>query len=463
MGLRPTSRHAFTAAFVRRTLGIVAAMAIFSLVVFTAAHATAAPAPVWVAQADGAITPPLAAYLEGVIHDAQAGGAGAVVIEMDTPGGLDVSMRQIIQAEIASTVPVVVYVHPQGARSASAGVYIMMGSDVAAMAPQTNLGSAHPVALNGQMDAVMEAKVTNDAAAYIKGLATTHKRNATWAEQAVRQSVSLTADEARATGVIEFIAVDLGDLLRRLDGYTTVPKGVTLHTAGALVVQVPMSWRDRLLHAIVDPNVAFILLLLGIYGLIFEFQSPGLGVSGVAGAISLLIALYAMQVLPVSYVGLALIVVAMVLYVAELKIQSHGALGFAGTIALILGGLLLFDAPGSFGRVSLVVIGATAALSFAFFAVVISAVARARRRPVATGREGMTGAIGAARTQLDPSGQVLVHGELWKAQAEDGVIGPGDSVEVVGMDGLELHVRRRAAAGGGADQASSNSTAGTPR
>jgi membrane-bound serine protease (ClpP class) len=438
-------------------------MAILGLVAPAPAHATAAPAPVWVAKADGAITPPLAAYLENVIRDAQAGGAGMVVVEMDTPGGLDTSMRQIIQAEIAATVPVVIYVYPQGARSASAGVYIMMGADVAAMAPQTNLGSAHPVALNGSMDATMEAKVTNDAAAYIKGLATTHKRNATWAEQAVRESVSLTADEAKTAGVIEFVAVDLSDLLRRLDGYTTIPKEITLHTAGARVVQVPMSWRDQLLHAIVDPNVAFILLLLGIYGLIFEFQSPGLGISGVAGAIALLIALYAMQVLSASYVGLALIVAAMVLYVAEVKIQSHGALGFAGTIALILGGLLLFDAPGSFGRVSWVVIGVAAALSFAFFAVAVSAVARARRRPATTGREGMTGEIGVARTRLDPSGQVLVHGELWKAQAEDGVIMSGDSVEVVDMDGLELHVRRRAAAGTGADKAPSDSTAEAPR
>lgn len=431
--------------------------------VHNAVAADTARAPVWVATADGAVTPPLASYLERVIHDAQADGAGAVVIEMDTPGGLDTSMRQIIQAEIASTVPVVVYVHPQGARAASAGVYIMMGSDGAAMSPQTNLGSAHPVALNGQMDATMEAKVTNDAAAYIKGLATTHGRNATWAEKAVRESVSLTAEEAKASGVIEFVAADLADLLRQLDGYTTISKGITLHTAGAPVVQVPMSWRNRLLHAIVDPNIAFILLLVGIYGLIFEFQSPGLGISGVAGAIALLMALYAMQVLPVSFIGLTLIVVAMVLYVAEVKIQSHGALGFAGTIALILGGLLLFDVPGSFGRVSWVVVGVAAALSFAFFAVVVSAVARARRRPAATGREGMTGEIGVTRTRLDPSGQVMVHGELWKARAEDEFIGSGDAVEVAGMDGLELHVRRRATAKAGVDHVSGKSTTETPK
>jgi membrane-bound serine protease (ClpP class) len=313
------------------------------------------------------------------------------------------------------------------------------------------------------MDATMEAKVTNDAAAYMKGLATTHERNATWAEQAVRESVSLTAEEAKATDVIEFVAVDLDDLLRQLDGYTTIPKGITLHTAGAPVVQVPMSWRDRLLHTIVDPNIAFILLLLGIYGLIFEFQSPGLGLSGVAGAIALLVALYAMQALPVSYVGLALIVVAMVLYVAEVKIQSYGALGLAGTIALILGGLLLFDVPGSVGRVSWVVIAVAAALSFAFFAVVVSAVARARRRPATTGSEAMTGEIGVARTRLDPSGQVLVHGELWKAHAEDGFVGSGEPVEVVGMDGLELHVRRQAAAEDGVDETSGNSTTETPK
>lgn len=462
--MRVPSRRRFIAPMVALFLAIAAVIAVLGGASAQKANAAGdPPAPVWVAKAEGAITPPLAAYLEKVIRDAQAGGAGTVVIEMDTPGGLDTSMRRIIQAEIASTVPVVVYVYPQGARSASAGVYIMMGSDVAAMSPQTNLGSAHPVALTGQMDATMEAKVTNDAAAYIRGLATTHGRNATWAEQAVRESVSLTADEARAADVIEFVAADLGDLLRRLDGYTTIPKGITLHTAGAPVVQVPMNWRDRLLHAIVDPNIAFILLLLGIYGLIFEFQSPGLGISGVAGAIALLVALYAMQVLPVSYVGLALIVVSMVLYVAEVKIQSHGALGFAGTIALILGGLLLFDAPGSMGGVDWMVLGAAAVVSFAFFAIAVSAVARARRRRPATGREGMTGEMGVARTCLNPSGQILVHGELWKARAEDGFVGSGDAVEVVGMDGLELHVRRRAAAGTGARQAPSDSTAKTPR
>ncbi|HZK48923.1 MAG TPA: nodulation protein NfeD, partial [Thermoleophilia bacterium] len=387
------------------------------------------------------------AYLVRTMERARAAGAEVLVIEIDTPGGLDSSMREIIQAEIDSAMPVVIYVYPQGARSASAGVYIMMGADVAAMAPQTNLGSAHPVSLTGEMDEEMKKKVTNDAAAYIRGLAATHGRNTGWVEQAVRESVSLTAEEAKAQNVIEFVVADLDDLLAQLDGYTTTPKGVTLHTAGAPVVEVSMSWREKLLHRLVDPNIIFIFMLLGVYGLIFEFQNPGLGAPGIAGAISLLLAAYGLQILPVNYVGLLLLVVAMVLYVAEVKVQSSGVLAFGGTVALILGGLLLFNAPGSVIRVDWTVIAIMALASLAFFGFVVSAVAAAHRRKPATGSEAMMGEQGTARSRLDPSGQVAVHGEIWQADAEGDPIEPGTPVTVTGIRGLRLQVTAAKGAG----------------
>lgn len=406
-----------------------------------AAAADGSAAPVWVTRVEGAIVPPLSAYLVRTMERARDAGAEALIIEMDTPGGLDSSMREIIQAEIDSSMPVIIYVYPQGARSASAGVYIMMGADVAAMAPQTNLGSAHPVSLTGEMDEEMKKKVTNDAAAYIRGLADTHGRNTTWVEQAVRESVSLTAEEAKAQNVIEFVAEDLDALLAQMDGYTTTPKGVTLHTAGAPVVEVSMSWREKFLHRLVDPNIIFILMLLGVYGLIFEFQNPGLGAPGIAGAISLLLAAYGLQLLPVNYVGLLLLAVAMVLYVAEVKIQSSGVLALGGTVALVLGGMLLFNSPGSVIRVDWVVIIIMALASLAFFAFVVSAVAAAHRRKPTTGSEAMLGQRGVAGNRLAPAGRVSIHGEIWQADAEGGEpIEAGTQIEVVGIEGLRLLV-----------------------
>jgi membrane-bound serine protease (ClpP class) len=404
------------------------------------------PAPVWVTRVEGAVVPPLADYLVDTMQEAQDAGAQLLIIELDTPGGLDSSMREIIQAELDSEMAVGIYVYPQGARSASAGLYIMMAADVTAMAPQTNLGSATPVSLTGDMDEEMQKKVTNDAAAYIRGLATTHDRNAEWAEEAVREAVSLTAEEAKDQNVIEFVAEDLDDLLAQLDGYTTVPKGLTLNTEGAPLVEVSMSWREKLLHRLVDPNIIFILLLLGVYGIIFEFQNPGLGAPGIAGAISLLLAAYGLQILPVNYVGLLLLAVAVVLFVAEIKVQSSGILGLGGTIALVLGGLMLFNSPESAIRVDWTVLIIMAVLSAAFFGFIVTAVARAQRRRPETGSEGMAGEKGVARTTLDPSGQVSIHGEIWRAEAEEGVIEAGTPIRVVSMKGLKLTVA--SAAGG---------------
>jgi membrane-bound serine protease (ClpP class) len=408
------------------------------------ARAAQAAAPVWVTKATGIIDPALAGYLTKTMNQAADAGAAALVIEMDTPGGLDTAMRQIIQAELDSPIPVVLYVYPQGARAASAGVYILMGSDVAAMAPQTNLGAATPVALTGTMDDTMTAKVTNDAAAYIVALAKNHGRNATWAEAAVRQAVSLPADQALAQGVVDFVAPDLPSLLKAIDGTVTQPKRLTLHTADAPIKEVGMGWVAGFLHGIANPNIAYILMIIGILGLIFEIAAPGHVVSGLVGVIALLLSFYGLAVLPVSFIGIALIVLAMILFIAEVKIRSHGALGIGGVIALVLGGLLLFNSSAGYARVGWPVLVIVAVLAVAFFSLVVTKVRTAMRRPQATGPSALVGERGVTLSPLDPKGQVRVRGEIWKARTEGGVLLKDERIEVLSVEGLTLVVRRLA-------------------
>ncbi len=410
-----------------------------------AADSTETPssaAAVWVTKIDGIIDPAVAAYLVNTMDEAAEVGAVALVVQIDTPGGLDSAMRDIIQAEIDSPIPVIFYVYPQGARAASAGLYILMGSDVAAMAPQTNLGAATPVSLTGDMDETMVAKVTNDAAAYIKGLATTHGRNATWAEEAVRKAVSLPAEEALQQNIIEFVAGDLPSLLQALDGYVTTPKNLTLHTAGAPVNEVGMGWAQRFLHAIANPDIAYILMTIGILGIILEFTTPGLGASGIAGVIALILSFYSFQVLPVNLAGIALVVLAMILFIAEIKVQSHGILGIGGVASLIAGGLLLFNTSQPSLRVSWVVLVIAAIIVFAFFALVIRKAAQATRRPHATGAESLVGTTGTVTSPLTPQGRVRLHGETWRARTEGGELSKDETVEVERIEGLTLVVRR---------------------
>ncbi|NLE73775.1 MAG: nodulation protein NfeD [Actinobacteria bacterium] len=413
-------------------------------------------AQVWVTRVDGVIDPPLATFLTKTMIRAAEAEAAALIIELDTPGGLDSSMRQIIQGELAAPIPVVIYVWPDGARSASAGVYIMMGADVAAMAPKTNLGAAQPVSLSGEMDEEMKKKVVNDAAAYIRGLAQGSGRNADWAEQAVRESVSLTAEDALSQNVIDFVASDRAALLMQLDGFTTKAKGLELDTAGAEVVEVGMSWWEQLLHVLANPEIAFILLTIGIYGIIFELQTPGLGVSGVLGGLCMLLGLYSLQILPVNYLGLALMALAIGLFIAEVFVQSYGLLAVGGTVALVFGGLLLFDVP-DFLRVSWWVLGTVAVCTLAFFLFAMTAVVRARRAQPQTGKELIVGSRAVVVRRLQPVGVVKLSGELWKATlimdtrevATEGlgVSSPepaevGEIVVVVGLEGLNLRVRR---------------------
>jgi membrane-bound serine protease (ClpP class) len=440
-------------------IGLLVLLAVFAFVLLpmTPGAASLAAADikagaVWVTEVDGIVDPAMAGYLTGTMENAAEAGAAALVIQIDTPGGLDSSMRDIIQAEIDSPIPVVFYVHPQGGRAASAGVYILMGSDVAAMAPQTNLGAATPVSLTGDMDETMQAKVTNDAAAYIKGLATSHGRNAVWAEQAVREAVSLPAEEALEQNVVEFVAADLSTLLKAIDGYVTTPKNLTLQTAGASINEINMGWVQRFLHAIANPDIAYILMTIGVLGIILEFSTPGLGVSGVAGVIALLLAFYSFQVLPVSLVGVALVVLAMILYLAEIKVQSHGILGIGGTVALIAGGLLLFNTSASFLKVSWPVLIVAVVIVLGFFTVVIRAVAKAMRRPHVTGLESLVGATGVALSPLGPEGRVRLRGETWRARTEGGDLLKDEPVEVLRTEGLTLVVRRQSESGAGPEK-----------
>ncbi|MDP8922773.1 MAG: nodulation protein NfeD [Chloroflexota bacterium] len=404
---------------------------------------------VTVVQARGTINPSLAQYLTRAIDEAEIEGAAALVIELDTPGGLDSAMRQIIQRILASNVPVIVYVAPSGARAGSAGVYIAYAAHVAAMAPNTTIGSATPVAMGEggeqQMSPEMRAKVTNDAVAYIRTLAERRGRNADWAEQAVREAANVTETQALALGVVDAVARDVDDLLRQVDGRTVdVPSGqLTLNTAGAAVERVEMGWVDGFLHIISDPTIAYILLSLGTMGLFFELSNPGSLFPGVIGGICLLLGFYALGTLPVNWAGLLLMGFALLLFVAELFTPTSGLLTLGGLAAFVLGSLLLFNVPDAapWLSVSLWAVAGVSVTMAVFFLVVARLVARGQRRKVTTGREGMLGMVGRARTALAPSGMVFVDGALWEAVSDAEAIPAGTRVEVVGIEGLLLHVR----------------------
>ncbi len=428
-------------------------------------------ASVRVLTVDGAISPASADYLVRGLEKAAEAKAGLVVIEMDTPGGLDTAMRDIIQAILASPVPVAAYVYPQGARAASAGTYILYASHIAAMAPATNLGAATPVDLmpgsepapspspkpaiaekDGKPEPAPKPappppadaktrKAVQDAAAYIRSLAELRGRNAEWAEKAVREASSLSAAEALQLKVIDLMAEDLPDLLKQLHGRKVKVAGgeATLDTAGAAVERVAPDWRSRLLVVIGNPGIAYILLLLGIYGLLYEFSSPGFVLPGVVGGICLLLALFALQLLPISYAGLALIFLGIGLMVAEAFLPSFGALGLGGVAAFVIGSVMLIDTdlPGYGIPLALIVpVAATTAL-FVFFVATLAL--RARRRPVTTGAEEMLGAEGEALEDIEAEGWARVHGELWRVRS-GAPLAKGMRVKVKARDGLILDV-----------------------
>ncbi len=396
----------------------------------------------------GIINPVAASYVERALGEAESGGAVAAVIEMDTPGGLDSSMRAIIQRIMAAKIPVIVYVSPQGARAGSAGVYITYAAHVAAMAPNTNIGSAHPVAMgeNGgeqQMSDTMAEKVTNDAAAYIKGLAQTRGRNAEWAEKAVRQSVNVTAQEALDLKVVDLVAGDLPSLLDRVDGREVqlATGNTTLRTRGLPVVPMGMDSVESLLHKVSDPTIAYILLSLGTLGLIFELSNPGAILPGVVGGISLLFALFGLGTLPVNIAGVMLIGFAFLLFVVDIFAPTHGILTGGGVISFALGSMMLINTRNApFLAISTSAIVAVTLALAGFFGFVVGAVVKSRRRRPVTGESGLLGKVGRVKSSLEPGGMVFVDGELWRAVSESGNIPEGELVEVVSTRGLTLIV-----------------------
>jgi len=400
---------------------------------------------------DGIINPVAAEYLNQAILKAKEDRAQALVIRLDTPGGLDTSMRLIVKEMSASEIPIIVYVSPSGARAASAGVFITLAAHIAAMAPGTNIGAAHPVSMGGgEMDKEMKQKVENDAAAYIKSIADKRGRNVQWAEEAVRQSVSVTETEAAKLKIIDLVAVDLTALLAAVDGrkVETAAGQRILRTRTAVVKEVPMSSRLRILNALSDPNIAYILMLLGIYGLIFELSNPGAILPGVVGAICLILAFYSFQTLPINYAGLLLILLAIVMFIAEIKVPSYGMLTVGGVVSMILGSLMLVKTDLPFMQISWWVILPTAAATAGFFALVIGMAWKSHRRRPVTGIEGFIGTTGRARTEINMKGQILIQGELWEAISTE-PIREGESIEVTGIDGLKLRVKRSQKQNGG--------------
>ncbi len=409
----------------------------------------ALPAPqgplVEVITLDGVINPVTAEYLDQSLKKAADDHAEVLVIQLDTPGGLDSSMRQMVKAITGSRVPVITYVSPTGARAASAGVFITLASQVAAMAPGTNIGAAHPVGMGGgKLDKTMAAKVENDAAAYIASLAAKYGRNAAWAEQAVRKSVSITEAEAVRMHVVDLAADNLDDLLAKVDGrkVQTASGEEILHTRGARVVREETGARYKFLKALSDPNIAYILMMIGILGIFFELSNPGLIFPGVVGGISLILAFYSLQTLPVNYAGLMLILLAIVFFIAEVKIVSHGLLALAGACSLTFGSIMLIDAQAPYMRVSLeLIIPAVATLS-AFFIILIRVAVKARRTRVTMGKEGLIGEAGEARTDIDPEGDVFVQGAHWRAYSDEPVR-KGERVVVERVEGLKLKVTKK--------------------
>jgi len=399
--------------------------------------------PVLAIQVEGVIAPSAADYIIRAIRQTDREAAQALIIELDTPGGLDLSMRAIIKEMLAAERPIVVYVSPRGARAASAGVFITLAAHVAAMAPGTNIGAAHPVNMGGQMDKEMNKKVTNDAAAYIRTIAEQRGRNIQWAEDAVRKSVSVTEKEALKLKIIDLVADKLDNLLEALDGreVTTAAGTVVLHTKGVEVSRIDMGLRDKVLKVISDPTIAYMLLMLGLAGLYFEFSTPGAILPGVLGGICLILAFYAFQTLPINYAGLLLILLAVILFIAEVKVTSHGILAIGGIAAMILGSIMLIRSPAPFMRISLPAILITTAATAAFFTFLVTMALRAQRQKTTTGAEGLIGQIGTVRTPLEPEGSILVGGELWSAQCEEGAE-PGDKVRVRGLKGLMLFVSK---------------------
>jgi membrane-bound serine protease (ClpP class) len=386
---------------------------------------------------DGAINPVVVEYIDKAIQQAEAVGAEALVIELDTPGGLMNSTHEIVKDILAARVPVIIYVAPAGSRAGSAGVYITMASHIAAMAPGTNIGSAHPVSIDGSSDSteVMMEKVVNDAVAHIRSVAEKRGRNMEWAEKAVRESANLTEREALEHGVIEYIVPTCDSLLRVIDGTVIDVNGrqKTLRTRNARIISFDMTWRQKALYTLSDPNVAYFLMMLAMLGIMGEMYHPGTIIPGVVGGICLLLTFYSFQMLPVNYVGIFLIIFAIILFLLEIKVPSYGILTIGGIISFVVGSIMLLDRSIPFLRISWELIVTAAIMTTLFFVFALTMVIRAQRRQPATGKEGLVNEEGIAIENLALTGRVEVHGEIWQAVSSERVK-KGSRVVVVGVD-----------------------------
>lgn len=426
-----------------RTWTLKLAVAVLPLGVALAAHGSAV-SNIVVAKVEGAIGPVSARFMVDAIERAERTASPCVVFELDTPGGLDESMRMIIKRIMASKVPVAVYVSPSGGRAASAGTFIVMCAHVAAMAPGTTIGAAHPVSIGGmgQSDTNMSLKVENDSAAYIRAVATTRGRNAEWAEKAVRGSVAITEAEALKEHVIDLVEPSLTSLLAALDGreVTVGTEKVKLRTREPAITRIEMNWRDRLLGTIANPNIAYILFMIGLLGLYFEFSSPGLGVPGVVGAISLILAFFAFQTLTVNYAGVLLIILSVILFIVDVKAATHGVLTIGGLVAMFIGSVMLFKTPNATLQVSMELIVSVVLVMGSFFTLGAWLSIRALKRRPTTGDAALLGEVGEARTAIAmEGGQVFVSGTHWNATSRTD-IAAGVKVKVVGVKGMTLEV-----------------------
>jgi len=414
--------------------------------IFVAAALPLSAQTVNVITLDATINPATAEFIHEEIQRSAARHDQCIVIRLNTPGGLLKSTRMIVSDILTAPLPVVVYVSPSGAQSASAGSFITLAAHIAAMAPGTNIGAAHPVGMQGaEPDSIMNAKATNDAAAFIRTISEKRHRNVRWAEDAVRRSIAITETEALRDSVIDLVATSVPELLRAIDGrrVETDAGTVTLSTARAEVIDTPMGWKFRLLDILSDPNIAYIFFLLGLYGLIFELYNPGAIFPGVVGVIALILAFYSMHTLPVNYAGLALMVFGVILFVLEIKITSHGLLTVGGVISLLLGSVMLINPESSLELIAIswgVIIPAVLCTAL-FFLLAIGIGIRAQRRKPVTGAEGIVGEEGEAVTPLSPSGNVRVHGEIWNAVASGAALPAGARVTVESVRGLTLTVR----------------------
>lgn len=427
----------------QRARWIIYLMLIFAPLLSSVASAQT-EGQVLVMEVTGPVTPVMLSYIERGINEAEDRTAEALVIMLNTPGG-DVELtKRIIQAIVVSDVPVVVYVAPRGAFAASAGTFITLAGHVAAMAPNTSIGAASPISGQGEeIPETLKSKIVNILQADIEGLAQRRGEKAVeWARQAVSEARAATAEEALELGVIDFIATDLSDLLRQMDGFSVMlhNQEVTLHTKDAPTEELPMTAIERFLHTLTNPNIAFILMTLGINGILFELSSPGGYAAGIVGVICLLLAFYALGFLDVNYTGLLFIALAFVLFVVDIKAPTHGVLTVGGIVSFVLGSLILFNSP--FYAVSRNLVFSVSLATGGFFAFIVAKAVAIQRRPATTGAEGLVGALGTARTDLSPKGTVFLKGEWWEAEAEDGPVEAGERVRVKSVEGFRLRVKR---------------------